>query len=234
MFKQILGTAFFLSIGFFAMAQDPDTLVRKKADTIIAAPKQVDTVARRFTPKLKKEKVYHPDSTHIPSVAVKRSLIIPGLGQIYNRKYWKVPIIYGGLGLLASAIIFNQRYFKEFLALARIKSLGRLPVQGDPEYASYIKYKTQYDLYSTQSLDFFSNASYAYQRNRDLSILGVLGLWGIQAIDAYIDAKFLSSFTVDNDLSMKVAPSLINQPAYAMANVSNAYIPGIKITFTLK
>jgi hypothetical protein len=236
MFKQILSTVFFLSIGFFAMAQDPDTLVRKKADTIIADPKKadIDTVARRFTPKLKKEKVYHPDSTHVPSVAVKRSLILPGLGQIYNRKYWKLPIVYGGLGLLASAIIFNQKYFQQFLALARIKSLGRLPVQGDPEYASYVKYKTQYNLYSTQSLDFFSNASYAYQRNRDLSILGVLGLWGIQAIDAYIDAKFMSSFTVDNDLSMKVTPSLINQPAYAMANVSNAYIPGIKITFTLK
>ena len=236
MFKLILSTTFFLSIGFFAMAQDPDTLVRKKADTIIANPKKadIDTAARRFTPKVKKEKVYHPDSTHIPSVAVKRSLILPGLGQIYNRKYWKLPIVYGGLGLLASAIIFNQKYFTQFLALARIKSLGRLPVAGDPEYASYVKYKTQYDLYSAQSLDFFTNASYAYQRNRDLSILGVLGLWGIQAIDAYIDAKFMSSFTVDNDLSMKVTPSLINQPAYAMANVSNAYIPGIKITFTLK
>jgi hypothetical protein len=233
MFKQILSTAFFLSIGFFAMAQDPDTLVKKKADTIIANPKVVDTVAHRFTPKLKKEKAYHPDSTHIPSLAVKRSLIIPGWGQWYNRKgaWWKIPAIYAGLGALGYSIVESQKNYKMFLAFYRIKDLGRPPTSAD---ADYVKYKEEYTRFSSQSLTFFEEAARNYQRNFQISILGVVAVWGVQAVEAYVEAKFINSFTVDNNLSMKVSPGFINQPAYAMANVSNAYIPGIKITFTLK
>ena len=232
MLKQLSGTVFFLSIAFMAMAQKADTLLKNKADTVTAKPDTV--VPRSFAPKVKKERTYNPDSTHLPSKAVKRSLILPGWGQVYNRKIWKVPLIYGGLGLLGAAIIFNQRYYTEFLALARIKKTGTVPTSPkDKLYDAYQKYKDDYELYKGQSTDFFSNASYGYQRNRDLSILGVLGVWGIQAIDAYIDAKFINSFTVDNDLSMRITPGLIGQPMYA-ANFSDAYIPGIKITFTLK
>lgn len=76
-----------------------------------------------------------------------------------------------------------------------------------------------------------SDARENSRRNRDLSILGFLAVWGIQAIDAYIDAKFIHSYTVDNNLSFKVAPGIINQPVYAQG-ANNAYIPGIKVTFT--
>jgi hypothetical protein len=71
-----------------------------------------------------------------------------------------------------------------------------------------------------------------YQRNMQISVLSILLVWGVQAVDAYIDAKFISSYTVDNNLSMKVTPSLINQPMYA-GNFNSAFIPGIKFTFTL-
>jgi len=233
MLKQLFVTVLFLNVTLLAMAQKPDSVMKPKPDTAVV---KRDTVVRTsYAPKIKKEKIYHPDSTHIPSLAVKRSLIIPGWGQVYNHKIWKVPFIYAGLVSLGAAVIYNNNYYKQFLALAKINKTGSIPKQGEPLYASYIKYKTEYDQYASLNVgyDALANASDGYLRNRDLSILGILAVWGIQAVEAYIDAKFISSYSVDNDLSFKVSPGFINQPVYA-ANFNNAYIPGIKITFTLK
>ena len=229
MLKQLLVTTFFVGIVLFCKAQKPDTLAKTKDTTVV----KHDTVVRSsFAPKIKKEKIYHPDSTHIPSLAVKRSLILPGWGQVYNRKYWKVPLIYAGLGLLGSAIVTNETEFKRFLALAQLRKTGNTPpLPGTKYYSSYIKYQADYVRYAGLDYQTLADASDGYLRNRDISILGTLAVWGIQAIDAYIDAKFISSYTVDNDLSMKITPSLI-QSVYA-ATFSGAYIPGIKITFTL-
>jgi len=233
MFKQFLTIVFFLSFALLAMGQNPDTLAKTKADTAV---KKIDTVKKTsFAPKIKKEKVYHPDSTHIPSRAVKRSLILPGWGQVYNHKIWKVPLIYAGLGMLGNAVIVNLKQYKVFLALGKITRTGEVPNPGDPLYSSYIKYKREYDLYvgtygaSNPDLE---NAANGYQRNFQISILSILAVWGVQAIDAYIDAKFISSYTVDNNLSMKVTPTLMNQPMFA-SNFNSTFIPGIKFTFTL-
>ncbi|OOQ57473.1 DUF5683 domain-containing protein [Mucilaginibacter pedocola] len=232
MLKQLFVTVLFIGFATVCLAQTTDTLAKRKDTTSVV---KRDTVVRSsFAPKIKKEKTYHPDSTHIPSLAVKRSLIVPGWGQVYNKKYWKVPIIYGGIGLLGAAVIYNQRYFQQFLALAKITKTGTEPKPGEPLYASYLKYQTEYELYKSAGYQALADASDSYLRNRDLSILGILLAWGIQAVDAYVDAKFISSYTVDNDLSLRVTPGLINQqPVYA-ANFSGSYIPGIKITFTLK
>jgi hypothetical protein len=233
MFKQFLTTVFFLSFALLAMGQNPDTLAKTKADTVV---KKIDTVKKTsFAPKIKKEKVYHPDSTHIPSRAVKRSLIIPGWGQVYNHKIWKVPLIYAGLGMLGNAVIVNLKQYKVFLALGKITRTGEVPREGDPLYSSYLKYKREYDLYVVNygaSNPDLENAANGYQRNFQISILSILAVWGVQAIDAYIDAKFISSYTVDNNLSMKVTPTLMNQPMYA-SNFNSTFIPGIKFTFTL-
>jgi hypothetical protein len=232
MLKQLFVTLFFIGVAFIAMAQKPDSIAKAGADTV---PVKKDTVARStFAPKIKKEKVYHPDSTHSPRTARIRSTIIPGWGQVYNRKYWKVPLIYGGLGLLGAAIVYNQKYYNQFLALAQIKKTGAIPTQGQPLYAKYKKYEAEYKIYTNLSSETLGNAADGYLRNRDLSILGVIGVWGLNIIDSYIDAKFINSFTVDNDLSMKVSPGLINQPMYAATNLNSAYIPGLKITFTLR
>jgi hypothetical protein len=234
MLKQLLVTLAFLAFAAAAFAQTDtvrrDTAVIKNVkDTI---PARVAPSVKAAPVKKKREAVYHPDSTHIPSLAVKRSLMVPGWGQIYNRKIWKVPLIYGGLGALGYSVVYNQKYYKQFLALARIKSTGGIPSAGQPYYAEYVKYKNEYNLYGNVSYQSLADASDFYQRNRALSILGFIAVWGIQAIDAYIDAKFISSYTVDDDLSFKVTPALIGQPMYA-SNFNSAIIPGIKITFTL-
>jgi hypothetical protein len=235
MIRRLLATVFFLGIAFFAMGQTPDTVAAKvKADTVI---KKADTVRRSsFAPKIKKEKEYHPDSTHSPKLAVRRSLFIPGWGQFYNKELWyiKVPAIYLGLGLLGNAIIVNQKQYKVYLALARIKNTETIPKPGDRLYPTYVKYKKEYDLYvGTYGASYtdLENAANGYQRNFQISILSVIAIWGVQAVEAYITAKFINAYTVDNNLSMKVSPTLM-QPMYA-SNFNNAFIPGLKFTFTL-
>ncbi|WPU99937.1 DUF5683 domain-containing protein [Mucilaginibacter sp. cycad4] len=214
-------SAFFISA---AQAQVVDSTGSKKSDTL-KVKHPVKTPSGSFAPKIDpaKEKIYHPDSTHIPHKAVIHSLMIPGWGQVYNHRWWKVPLIYGGLGLLTSAIIYNQHYYKEYLTLSRYRQ-GTPPNPGDPYY-------TEYNLYKDVPDANLSDARENSRRNRDLSILGFLAVWGIQAVDAYIDAKFIHSYTVDNNLSFKVAPGIINQPVYAQG-ANYTYIPGIKVTFT--
>lgn len=239
MLKRFLTTVLFLSFALFAMGQTPDTVATKApADTVVKKPEPDKRSS--FAPKIKKEKEYHPDSTHSPQLAVKRSLFIPGWGQYYNKELWylKVPAIYIGLGFLGNAIIVNQKQYKIFTALAKITRTGGIPDKSNPLYSSYLKYKKEYDLYVVQygvSNTDLESAANGYQRNFQISILGVIAVWGVQAVEAYITAKFINAYTVDNNLSFKVSPTLMGgqqQPMYA-SNFNNAFIPGIKITFTL-
>jgi hypothetical protein len=219
---------FIVLTAFSARAQNPDTTSKavKKAgnkDTVISTRK--DTVAEKARIiKVKKEKVYHPDSTHSPHTAVIHSLLVPGWGQVYNHQWWKVPLIYGTIGLLVDAIIYNNTYYKEFLALSKYREYGIAPKVGDTYYADAI-------LYSQQPDQALYDATDGYRRNRDLCILGTVGFWGINAIDAYINAKFIHSYSMDTDLSMRVEPTVINQTMFAQ-NLSGSFIPGIKVTFT--
>lgn len=213
---------------FTARAQQPDTTSAKlktSKDSLVSTKKDTDVV-RSFKSKKQKERAYHPDSTHSPHTAVIRSLIVPGLGQIYNHQWWKVPVIYTGIGLLGWAVVFNNTYYNEFLALSKYREHGVTPGPKDPYY-------NEYNLYINQPDQALYDATDAYRRNRDLSILGILAAWGINAVDAYIDAKFMHSYSVDNNLSMKIIPSLLNQPVYAL-NSSSSYVMGLKITFTLR
>jgi len=213
---------------FTAVAQQPDTTSAKlktTKDSLVSTKNDTDVV-RSYKPKKQKERVYHPDSTHSPHKAVIRSLLVPGLGQIYNHQWWKVPVIYTGIGLLGWAVVFNNTYYNEFLALSKYREHGVTPGPKDPYY-------NEYNLYINQPDQALYDATDGYRRNRDLSILGILAAWGINAVDAYIDAKFIHSYSVDNNLSMRVTPSLLNQPVYAL-NSSSSYVMGLKITFTLR
>jgi len=209
-----------LGLAVAAKAQQPDTVaVKNKKDSLNRVKDSV--TSKRYYPKITKEKTYHPDSLHDPHKAVMRSLMIPGWGQIYNHRWWKVPLIYGGLGLLGDVVVFNQKYYKIFLNEALLREKGIIGTsQNNPLLVNV----------SNDDVVTYTNS---YRRDRDLGILGFLGGWGIQMIDAYIDAKFIKSYTMDNNLSFKVSPATIGQPVYALNN-STTFIPGVKITFTLK
>jgi len=173
--------------------------------------------------------MYRPDSNHSPHTAVLRSLIIPGWGQLYNHQWWKVPIIYGGLGLLAYAYTVNQNTYGPNLIVAKYIEHGVPPKPGQPQYALY-QFYIQNNVPSQSVYDLVDGA----RRDRDLCILGFFGGWGIQLIDAYIDAKFQHSYTMDTDFSFKIAPTVINQESLYADNFNSPIIPGIKLTFTLR
>jgi hypothetical protein len=216
-----------------AKAQAPEFNKETKKDSI---NQRSDSVTqKRFAPKVKHDnRLYHPDSTHDPHKAIIRSLIVPGWGQLYNNQWWKVPIIYAGLGLLVDAIIFNEHNYAPNLVVAHyyeegqtLSGPGSLPTTAK-DYLLFQEY-TDYGVTATQ-VDGFVDS---YRRDRDLSIIGFLGAWGIQVLDAYIDAKFKQSYTMDEDFSFKVEPTILNQqPIYSFA--SGPIIPGLKLTFAIR
>jgi len=170
-----------------------------------------------FRPKSEqpKEKVYHPDSTHSPHKAILKSLYLPGTGQIYNKQYWKLPIVYGGFIALGGFYYVAQTNYKEYLNQAVALSRGSLGNTNKFKNASLATITVYKDY---------------YHRNRDLTIIGTVAFWGIQAIDAYIAAKFQHSYTMDNDLGFKVMPTMISQPTFAYGG----FVPGLKVTMRMR
>lgn len=212
---------------FFAKAQKPDTVARQsKTDSMY---RKIDSATSKpFVPRVKKEKVYHPDSTHSPHKAVMHSLMIPGWGQLYNHQWWKVPLIYGGIASLTYYIITSQQQYEDYLAVVIYKRDG-IPYT-DKKYANDPRRDlyAALDRYSEQAIiDAKDNA----HRNRDVSILGLLAVWGVNVIDAYIDAKFKHSFSMDNNFGFKISPGTIGQPVYA-SNFNTTFIPTLKVTLT--
>ncbi|CAM3878545.1 DUF5683 domain-containing protein [Mucilaginibacter galii] len=211
-----------------ACAQKIDTAKTTRKDSLNRVKDSI--TSKPVIPKVlskKNTKKYNPDSTHSPGLAFKRSAIIPGWGQLYNHRWWKVPIVYTGLGLLGSAIIYNQKYYKQYLRIYNLKRNAQQPDDGDSA-----EIKKLYSDLAGVSTTAIEGAVNGYQRNMQLSILGVIGAWGIQMIDAYIDAKFIHSYTMDRDLSFKVSPGINASPLYAGGTM--AVMPVIKLTFTLK
>lgn len=216
-----------LSVAGIVRAQRPD-FSRPKAKKDSTQAKLDSIKSKAFVPKIAEEKIYHPDSTHSPKRAVLRSLMVPGWGQLYNHRWWKTPVIYGGLGLIGWMYVFNQKYYTENLAVAQYRKRGFVPGPGDKYYQLYSQY-AQYG-YTDASIE---EAVRGYRRYRDLSVLLFAAAWGINVLDAYIDAKFIHSYSMDDNLSFKVSPQLLSTPVYAYGGGSS-YFPGLKVTFTLK
>jgi len=225
MYKLLL--VIFLVSGFAltARAQSPEVHSKEtKKDSINLHRDSI--TSKRFVPKIKHDEAkYHPDSLHSPHKAVIRSLIIPGWGQIYNHQWWKVPLIYTALGLLGDVYVFNERYYQEFLALSKYREHGVVPTPKD-------KYYNEYNLYAGQQDQTIYDANDAYRRDRDLGIMGFVGFWGIQMVDAYIAAKFQHSYTMDTDFSYRIEPTMLNQQPMFAQSLGSQMIPGIKLTLS--
>ena len=221
MYRYLFLAVFFLVCGTLR-AQTPDTAAnRNKKDSLIQQQVKPDSVPSKvFKPKIriKQETVYHPDSTHSPHKAVMRSLILPGWGQIYNRHglYWRLPVLYGGMGMLIYSIITYTQQYHLFLSYAQAREQGQI-----------------IDPYSYASSQAIYDVKDGYLRNLQISWFGLAAVWGVNMVDAYVEAKFIHSYTMDNDLSFKIAPSLINQPVYA-SNINTTFTPALKITFLFK
>ena len=173
--------------------------------TCFAQQKQVLPVTD--TPIAKKSNVVMPeknkkDSTvkdHSPRIAAIRSAIFPGLGQIYNKKYWKLPIIYGGMGISAGVFFFNLKSYKDTRFAYKVKYNMRVYHTDSTKYSQVKDYLKPL---SEESLRFYRNQ---YRRDIDYSTLVFILLWGLNVIDATVDAH-LKSFDVGPDLGLEIKP----------------------------
>lgn len=156
-----------------------------------------------------------------PKKALWLAIAIPGGGQIYNRKYWKLPLIYGGFMGCFYAISWNNTMYHDY-AQAYVDIMDDDP--NTQSYSNFLPptYDVNANLERLQNL--FRKKKDYYRRYRDLSIFCAIGVYVLSVIDAYVDAE-LSSFDISRDLSMKIKPSVINDRAMAVGN-PNAY--GIK------
>jgi hypothetical protein len=151
----------------------------------------------------------------MPRRAALNSAMLPGLGQIYNKRWWKVPLVYGGFIGIGLVFEFNQRYYQVFLKEAQFR-------QENPG-------KTQNPLYAPYTTEGIISIKDSYRRNRDLSVLAGLGFYAINIIDAYVDAKFFR-FDISDELSVKVSPSLNQVPIHAS---STGQVLGLKLKIAL-
>ncbi|HLO58368.1 MAG TPA: DUF5683 domain-containing protein [Bacteroidales bacterium] len=140
----------------------------------------------------------NPDTVihhHSPQKAVIYSLICPGLGQVYNKKYWKIPFIYGAGGAFLYYITYNQTKYKKFR-----NALFENPASRPDDVFVIDGYPYKY---STLPI----GRDY-YRRYRDLSIAGFAAIYLLNVIDAMVDATFFE-YDISDDLSMKVEPAVI-------------------------
>ena len=145
-----------------------------------------------------------------PQRALWLALVIPGGGQIYNRKYWKLPIVYGGFVGCIYAMTWNNMMYKDY-------SQAYLDIMDDdPGTASYNQFLHLGRQITSANEDrykqIFKSRKDKYRRWRDLSFFCLVGVYAISVIDAYVDAE-LSSFDISRDLSLKVRPTVIGSKA---------------------
>ena len=189
-----------------------DTLARedlRRLDT----PAVLDSLQETEKPKKRDWSTWTPN----PQRALWLALVIPGGGQIYNRKYWKLPLVYGGFLGCAYALTWNDMMYKDY-------SQAYIDItDGDPTTASYNKFmhlgRQINDKNIDRYKDIFRKRKDKYRRWRDLSFFVMIGVYAISVIDAYVDAE-LSVFDISRDLSLKVQPTVIgtslsNNPIYA-------------------
>lgn len=189
-----------LRINLFALSiLAATTLVAQEADTLKTG-KTKQGVLRNGKP-------------HSPKRATIMSAALPGLGQVYNGKWWKVPIIYGGFAGLTYMAVSNHT------DMVRYKEAYLLRVDGDPDTVDEFDGR-----YSDANLQQLKTTS---QRNRDLSFIIMGILYVLNIIDANVDGH-LKDFDVSDDLSMRVRPMMQQtMPGQLPA-------PGFGLTFTLR
>lgn len=170
------------------------THVRKATDSMAVKLKQAPLSLQK------------PQFIPNPQRALWLSLVFPGAGQIYNRKYWKLPFIYGGFLGCTYALMWNQQMYSDY-------SQAYLDItDANPATKSYMQLLPPgYDITGQEDRfkTIFKNKKNFYRRYRDLSAFCFIGVYILSVIDAYVDAQ-LSVFDISRDLSMKVRPTIIN------------------------
>ncbi|MBR6981620.1 MAG: hypothetical protein IKH88_17580 [Prevotella sp.] len=187
-----------------------DTLTDLLYDDVIL-DEMIDTIhfdVEDATTPLKSKRdwsTWRPD----PKRALWLAIVIPGGGQIYNRKYWKLPIVYGGFVGCAYAIQWNNQMYSDY-------SQAYLDISdNDPTTHSYNQFlhlgatiNSYNESGETYYKNLFKKRKDYYRRYRDLSFFILVGVYALSVIDAYVDAS-LSDFDISKDLTMRVSPTIL-------------------------
>ena len=193
MIRVLLCTLILQLMVFVAGAQTKDTLAMDTGTTIKKnGPALPDTILK---PK------------HSPRKATIRSAIIPGWGQAYNKKYWKIPIVYAAIGIPVGTFLYNKKWYNRTRDAARM-------ISADPIDTTNYRQRVNEKLYilftnPTGSLPSLLNYRNEFRRNMDYSILFVLLTWGLNVIDATVDGH-LKEFDVSDNLSMQIRPTILS------------------------
>lgn len=133
-----------------------------------------------------------------PRTAAIRSAILPGLGQIYNRKWWKLPLVYGALGATGGIFLYNLKWYN------RTRYATNVYLTEGP--TAYEKVHPMLQTFvQNGNVETLRYARNSYRRDIDYSALFFLLAWALNIVDATVDAH-LSSFDVNPDLSFKIKP----------------------------
>ena len=148
----------------------------------------------------------HPKKVYSPRTAAIRSALCPGLGQIYNKKYWKLPLVWGALGITGGIFNYNLKEYRK-VRFAYFALLNK-DVASYPQVAPELQIFIQAGDNGLSSLRTYRNE---FRKNIDYSVLFFLLFWGLNVVDATVDAH-LKGFDVSNELSLQVQPSLNTIP----------------------
>ena len=153
-----------------------DTLIKSKADSTL--PKTSTAAAKKYN----------------PNVAVRRSLIIPGWGQATNKKYWKIPLVYGALVTTGYVFVYNIHQYND-ARNAYILATDNDPSNDDQIKQPYYSVKDQPERIRTYRNE--------VRQAVDYSVLFFIAFWGLNVMDAAVDAH-LKSFDVSDELSLGI------------------------------
>lgn len=177
-------------------------------NTPLIVKKEVDSLAAFQTIKISKKdkrRLQLQRFTPDPKRALWLSLVLPGAGQIYNRKYWKLPIFYGGFLGCTYAFLWNQQMYRDY-------SQAYLDIMdNDANTKSYLDFlPPNYSIEGReeQFQRLFKNRRDRFRRYRDMSGFAFIGVYLLSVIDAYVDAQ-LSEFDISPDLSLRIKPAII-------------------------
>ena len=183
---------------------------QQKADSIVAISTMQDTLKLTTMaadsiklPKKRDWSTWRPNAKRAMWLAI----VLPGAGQIYNRKYWKLPIVYGGFVGCAYAMRWNNQMYHDY-SQAYMDLMDDDP--NTQSYNQFLHLGAKIDESNIQRYQtLFKNRKDRFRRWRDLSFFCIVGVYALSIIDAYVDAS-LSEFDISKDLSLRVEPTIIN------------------------
>ncbi|MBU2996493.1 hypothetical protein KO500_08605 [Cellulophaga baltica] len=193
---------FFFVISFLTFAQE------NEEEKVIQKDQQLDSIQGNFRSQgimiedsiFVKQKTINPLS---PAKAAFYSAVIPGLGQAYNKSYWKIPIVIAALGTSIYAYDYNNKLYQRF----RTAYKRRLAGFTDDEFYDLAPFSDEELTEPEYSTDALQSSQEKYQEDRDLMLLVTIGIYVLNIIDANVDAH-LKQFNVDDNLSVEFQPYL--------------------------